>query len=274
MSACAILAICACVLCLASPARADDTSLARPASEDAREHLRRGNRLYNIRSFEEAIAEYKAGALAEAAPVFDYNLGQCYRQLGRYEDAIWHYTRFLRRGQPEGQLRAAVEGFLQQMQSELDQKAMTQPPTEPAPEPPDAPAPADRAQVPEVDVAASQRALAEPAAWYDDHLGWGLLGAGAIGAGLAGGLLWNAAGLYDRANETSSQLERGRLRDQASTRTVLGATLGGVGLGLLVTGAIKLAIAPSRAPARPPTADRGSIDIGVTPGGFLVVGTF
>jgi hypothetical protein len=49
----------------------------------AREHLIRGNRLYNTRAFDAAIEAYKAGALAEPAPVFDYNLGQTYRQLGR-----------------------------------------------------------------------------------------------------------------------------------------------------------------------------------------------
>lgn len=62
--------------------------LARPASPEAQEHLDRGNRLYGTRPFEEAIAEYKAGALIEPAPVFDYNLGQCFRQLGRYQEAI------------------------------------------------------------------------------------------------------------------------------------------------------------------------------------------
>lgn len=36
------------------------------------------------------IVEYNAGALVEPAPVFDYNLGQSYRQLGKYREALWH----------------------------------------------------------------------------------------------------------------------------------------------------------------------------------------
>jgi tetratricopeptide (TPR) repeat protein len=77
------------LLFIASAARADP--FAKPATPEAREHLTRGNRLYGVRSFEEAIAEYKAGALVEPAPVFDYNLGQCFRQLRRYREALWYY---------------------------------------------------------------------------------------------------------------------------------------------------------------------------------------
>lgn len=51
-----------------------------------------------MREFDGAVKEYKAGALIESAAIFDYNLGQCYRQLGKYADAIWHYERCLRSG--------------------------------------------------------------------------------------------------------------------------------------------------------------------------------
>src|SRR5690348_7410836 len=74
--------------------------LGKPSKTEARDHLDRGNNLYNIGSFEDAIIEYKAGALIEPAPVFDYNLGQSYRQLGKYQEALWHYDRFLNKGQP------------------------------------------------------------------------------------------------------------------------------------------------------------------------------
>jgi tetratricopeptide (TPR) repeat protein len=104
-------------------------------SAEARRHLVQGNKLYNIRSFDQAIEEYRAGALAEEAPVFDYNLGQCFRQLGKYQEAIWHYERFLNLGDPQGEVLDAVNDFLTQMKSELDRKAMTQKPTEAGPGP-------------------------------------------------------------------------------------------------------------------------------------------
>ena len=121
------------VFALAAPAHAD--ALEKPTNVVAREHLATGNRYYRLREFEKAIEEYKAGVLREDAPVFSFNLGQCYRMLGRYEDAIWHYERFLDRGKPTGEAEAAVKKFIAQMKDEVGKAAMKQPPVEPAPPP-------------------------------------------------------------------------------------------------------------------------------------------
>jgi tetratricopeptide (TPR) repeat protein len=113
---------------LATTAHADP--LAKPTNVVARDYLTTGNRFYRLREFEKAIEEYKAGAVREDSPIFYYNLGQCYRQLGRYEDAIWHYERFLERGKPTGEVEASVRDFIVQMRGELEKKAMKQPPIE------------------------------------------------------------------------------------------------------------------------------------------------
>jgi tetratricopeptide (TPR) repeat protein len=97
------------LLFIASAAWADPFEAGRHRGR-AREHLTRGNRLYGVRSFEAAIAEYKAGALVEPAPVFDYNFGQCFRQLGRYQEAVYYYQQFLSGGSPEGEVLGAVKG--------------------------------------------------------------------------------------------------------------------------------------------------------------------
>ncbi|MEP6864173.1 MAG: tetratricopeptide repeat protein [Deltaproteobacteria bacterium] len=177
-----------CLLGFLGTARADDP-LAKPKDPVAQEHLSQGNKLYRLRDFDKAIEEYKAGALKEDAPVFLYNLGQCYRQLGKYEDAIWHYERFLSRAQPTGDMRTAVEDFVKQMKSELDKKAMSQPPTEPAPEP-----------KPKLE-AARQPVAPQPVApvdpWYADGLGWTFAGAGLLATGIGGYLLLDANDLYD-----------------------------------------------------------------------------
>ena len=128
-----VVTVLAALAVLESGAWAGDPSLAGPKTPVAHEHFARGNRLYRIRQFEGAIAEYQAGAVLELAPVFDYNLGQCYRQLGKYADAIWHYERFLKNARPGSELSALVSGFLQQMRGELERRAMTQPPTDVAP---------------------------------------------------------------------------------------------------------------------------------------------
>jgi hypothetical protein len=207
--------------------------LEKPTLTEARNHLVLGNKLYNVRSFDEAVAEYKAGALVESAPVFDYNLGQCYRLTGKYQEAIWHYERFLARGKPEGKLLDSVTDFLSQMRSELDKKAMTQTPTEPAP---------TQAPVSPVQLSHTQPATQPSEYWYADKLGWAITAAGVASTAVGAGFLLNGANLSDQADGNPSQQERNALYSKSSTRNVLGIVFGVGGAGLLVTGVVKLAI--------------------------------
>ncbi len=220
------------------------------------------NKLYRIREFEKAAEEYKAGALVEDVPVFHYNLGQCYRQLDRYEDAIWHYERFLDRGKPTGEVRAAVEAFLSQLKVELQRKAATPPRVEPPADP------AKPVQPPAPPKVVTVRIPGEP--WYRDRLGWGLAGAGVVAIGAGSWLLIDAKGIEDDANAQPGQAERDRLRDRASSRRVVGSVIGGVGLAVLVTGVVKLAMSPSD---REQTAT-AAFGVGVTSGTIFVMGRF
>jgi tetratricopeptide (TPR) repeat protein len=240
--------------------------LSKPALAEARDHLALGNKLYNVRSFDEAVAEYKAGALIEPAPVFDYNLGQCYRLTGKYQEAIWHYERFLARGKPAGKLLDSVNDFMVQMRSELDKKAMTQKPTEPAPTA--APVASQPAPPPQARPLPVPPAVRRTEAWYRDGLGWGLAGAGVVGIAVGGGLLSNASSVRADANATKIQEDYHRLSDKASSRTVLGAAVGVVGAGLLVTGIVKLAIHTDE------PAQVAGWSLGASGNGLMVFGQF
>ena len=218
--------------------RAHADRFKQPASAEARNHLARGNKLYGIRSFEEAVKEYKAGALVEAAPVFDYNLGQCYRQLGKYQEAIWHYKRFITRGDPQGEVLDAVNGFLAQMKSELDKQAMPQKPIEPGPGLPHAAQPP-----PENSVAAPA-----PARWTTTRRI-------AVGAG-AGGVVSLAAGIVFGVQSQGFKDDAARLcptnpcegvdktskanvlTDRAAKRATLANISFGVGASMIVGAAI------------------------------------
>lgn len=116
-----------------SAAVADEMARWKPTQRVALAHFKAGNQQYRIRAFERAIEEYKAGLVLENAPLFHYNLAQCYRQLGKYEDAIWHYERFVKSAHPTGEMAAAITDFIAQMKSELEKKATTQAPTEAEP---------------------------------------------------------------------------------------------------------------------------------------------
>jgi tetratricopeptide (TPR) repeat protein len=225
--------------------------LAKPTNAVARDHLTTGNRLYRVREFEKAIEEYKAGAVRQDAPVFYYNLGQCYRQLGRYEDAIWHYERFLERGKPTGEVEAAVRDFIAQMKGELDKKAMSQPPVEPAP-------PTSTASTPTVSASSGQMLPTAPP--DADHRGMTFQRKLAIGIGLSGvalaglgvGLGLRAQSFKDDAaevcpmNPCARSDEANELLDRGKTNALYSNVAFGVG-GAAVLGAAVLWITGSQA---------------------------
>jgi len=257
-----------------TPAHAGDP-FAKPAAAEAREHLSKGNKLYSVRDFEKAIDEYKAGALVEQTPIFDYNLGQCYRQLGKYDDAIWHYERFRSRAQPTGDVLDAVNGFIASMKAELEKRAKTQPPIEAAP-----------ASLTNTSASGASRSSANtngtttlsttssatPVSRGPDWFGIGLVSAGSVGVLVGGGLLWNASSLRSDANKTADQTERDALYEKADTRTLVGGIVGGVGVAVLATGVIKLVIGRSSGDGTSSTS--ASWNVGASSSSFYVFGRF
>jgi tetratricopeptide (TPR) repeat protein len=248
------------MLATARVANADDP-LAKPTSTEAQGRLTTGNRLYRMREFEKAIDEYKAGALKEDAPVFLYNLAQCYRQLGRYEDAIWHYERFLERAKPTGQVKDAIDGFLQQMKDELAQRAKTKPPTDVAPS---SPGEVNEPKPP------PQQADVQPRSsrWYSDGVGWVITGAGVTAGVVSGVLLLQASDLRDDADSAATATEAMSLRDKADRRSTIAAGVAIGGAALLVIGGIKLALHSDD------VGQRTSLRFGISGNGAYVVGSF
>lgn len=236
----------------------------KPVDAKAAEHYTRGARLYGNAAFADAIEEFKASALVEPSPATDFNLGVCYRLLGEastdpatkkqnFVRAIWHYGRFIK-ASPETPARSAeVQKLVDAMRAEI--AAM------PAPVPVREPSPQLRPAEP-VPV------LVRPEPFYQDPVAWALAGAGVATLGVSGGLFWSAASLRDDADATPDQQEQTSLRDRAHTRSLVGTTLAVVGGGLLVAGAIKLAVHDTE-PVRV-----GPVGLGVTKRGVFVFGRF
>jgi tetratricopeptide (TPR) repeat protein len=249
-----------CLLCVFATTAHGDVS-AEPTDPVARKHRTTGNRLYRVREFEKAIEEYKAGALRDGAAVFHYNLAQCYRQLGRHEEALWHYERFLQLGTPTGQLEQVTRKFIDEMRSELEKKAMRQP------VPPAAPDVASSGQTlpggpltvnpparsASVSVGATQNVVARSPRspqWYADTFGWGMTGTGGAAIGASGLLFLNASRLISQANSEPNQQARGELHDKADTRRLLGTVIMVGGVALITTGVLKLAITDGKRSSR------------------------
>jgi tetratricopeptide (TPR) repeat protein len=251
---------------------------AQPKNNDAREHLKRGARLYNNQEFKAAIEEFKAGALAEPCSTFDYDLGQSYRQLGLYKEALWHYQRFLDNEHPTGDVLQGVQDLIVEMQAHLANAARTMPPTEPAPDSTQPEPPTRAATKP------AQPTMQPPATQHDadtrhappddergsvNWIGWTVTVGGVAALGTTGYLILRASSLDDQANMNIDNRKRSDLHDQAGTRRLAGAIVGVGGVALTATGIYLLST--SRHQDRSTTA---SLDVGITGRGVVVFGRF
>lgn len=230
------LAATAAVMLLASPAAANK-NFKNPTNPVAKAHLNKGNRLYKLQDFKQAIKEYKAGALVEDLPIFLYNLGQSYRQMGDYANAIWYYKRYLRQGNPQPALKKWVTDVIEDMEKELQRAARTKPPTGPGPG--DAVPPTNKSRPNLQPVMGSEE---QPSPWHADALGWTLTGAGVVGIGIGIGLFINASDLENA--DPPDQQERQRNLDTAESRRLYGTISTIAGAALVVGGIIRLISTP------------------------------
>lgn len=112
-----LIAVCLLLFAFVRAAHADD-----PAEKAAKRHYEKGQKLYNLQKFEEALEQYQKAFDAKPLPGFLFNIAQCQRNLGDYEAAIFSYKRFLQLD-PETEKREKVEALieeLEQKQSEGD----------------------------------------------------------------------------------------------------------------------------------------------------------
>jgi tetratricopeptide (TPR) repeat protein len=115
-------------------ASADD-----PALLEAKRHFERGEKLYALTRFSEAIDEYQSAFDAKPLPDFLFNIGQCYRNLGDFDSAIFSYRKYLKLAQDPPN-REQVEQLIRDLEartarSDTQRLGLKRPP----PPPPTAP---------------------------------------------------------------------------------------------------------------------------------------
>jgi tetratricopeptide (TPR) repeat protein len=235
-----------------------------PHTQEAIDRLARGRSLYKLQRWDDAIAEFEAGALAEPTlPIWLWNLGQTHRQAGHYEKAAWYYERFIADSQTDP---GAAEPIKHARQFVVDMHAAAS--REPRALAPDAAV----AARPPANVAGTSETAASPATvppptaedkaprWYEDRVAWGLVGVGVVGAGVGGGLLLHADSLNGQAARETNFDERTRLRDRASSQRTAGTVSTAIGGAVLVAALVKLALVPA------PRASRAAAHISPGPG--------
>jgi tetratricopeptide (TPR) repeat protein len=95
-------------------ATADD-----PTMRAAKRHFDRGEKLFALGKFDDALEEYQKAFDAKPIPDFLFNIGQCYRNLGDYDQAIFSFKKFLKLD-PEAANREMVEKLIDDLE---DKKA-------------------------------------------------------------------------------------------------------------------------------------------------------
>jgi tetratricopeptide (TPR) repeat protein len=104
------LAVCLACLASARVAYADD-----PAMRAAKRHYERGQKLFGLQKFDEALEQFQKAFDAKPIPDFLFNIGQCHRNLGDYEAAIFSFKRYLKLD-PETPNREKVEELITQLE--------------------------------------------------------------------------------------------------------------------------------------------------------------
>jgi len=89
------------------------------AAKRARGHFQKGEKLFALGKFDDALAEYEAAFDAQPLPEFLFNIGQCHRNLKDYEAAIFSFKKYLRL-RPDAANRRAVEKLVTQLEAQLE----------------------------------------------------------------------------------------------------------------------------------------------------------
>lgn len=107
-----LLMVCFAVAVPSRTASADD-----PATRAARRHFERGEKLFALGRFDDALDEYQSAFDAKPLPGFLYNIGQCYRNLADYDQAIFSFKKYLKLA-PDAENREAVERLIEELEEQ------------------------------------------------------------------------------------------------------------------------------------------------------------
>lgn len=115
-----VAALLAPLLLTAPPCLAAD-----PALEEARALTGQATVEYNLGRFQQALDLYMKAYERYSKPALLFNIGQCHRLLGHYEQALFFYHGYLRE-QPDAPNRASAEQHIDESQRALDAQRAAQ----------------------------------------------------------------------------------------------------------------------------------------------------
>ena len=107
------------------PARADEPApppVMDEATARAKKLFREGEKLFALGKFSQALAKYEKAYEAKPIPAFLFNIGQCHRNLGDYDQAIFSFRKYLKLS-PDASNRDAVLEYIDELERERQKRS-------------------------------------------------------------------------------------------------------------------------------------------------------
>lgn len=92
------------------PAYAEDA-----ITRTAKRYFANGEKLFALGKFDEALEQYQQAFEAKPLPGFLYNIGQCHRNLGNFDQAIFSFRKYLTL-EPEAPNKEAVQRLIDDLE--------------------------------------------------------------------------------------------------------------------------------------------------------------
>lgn len=214
---------------------ATTTATAQPPTtgiEDAREetfkrHVTAGIEAFTAERFGEALEAFQAARAIREVPNLVFNVARCFEKLGRNEEAITAFERFLALPGSEASERTRALKHLQALRDEVALRAARDPGSAPV-------------RVPVADDVLADPGISarQPSAGRSRALEWTLIGIGGaalVTAGVFGGL---ALAEYDKFGEATARSDQESHQDSVRTYALVTDITLGVGLASVVTGTV------------------------------------
>jgi len=116
------------------PAYAEDA-----ITRSAKRYFANGEKLFALGKFDEALEQYQQAFEAKPLPGFLYNIGQCHRNLGNFDQAIFSFRKYLTL-EPNAPNKEAVQHLIDELEErkareEGQKRIVTKPIVEPTAKP-------------------------------------------------------------------------------------------------------------------------------------------
>jgi tetratricopeptide (TPR) repeat protein len=193
---------------------------AGPKDKDkAKQHIQKATDAHQAGKYDVALTELQAAYELDPQPDLLYAIGQVHVKLGRCDEAIVSYEKFLATKPPKEPASAAQEA-IDNCKKELAAAPPPPPPPDPQPQPPPPPPPPPP----------------EARPFYTDLLGTALVGVGVASLAAGGVFYVSARGTLDDADAAMTYSEHADLVDDARMKRNLSIVFGGVGIAAVGVG--------------------------------------